>query len=51
MSLELVFLAAAVVVAVFGYVLFVRIRMREKGKSIITTIRTTTTVLCFGHTR
>ncbi|XP_062700066.1 uncharacterized protein LOC109431460 [Aedes albopictus] len=30
MSLELVFLAAAVVVAVFGYVLFVRIRMREK---------------------
>lgn len=51
MSLELVFLAAAVVVAVFGYVLFVRIRMREKGKSIITTIRTTTTVLCFEHTR
>ncbi|XP_062536676.1 uncharacterized protein LOC134205448 isoform X2 [Armigeres subalbatus] len=30
MSLELVLLVAAAVVAVFGYVLFVRIRMREK---------------------
>lgn len=30
----MLFLAAVVAVAVFGYVLFVRIRTREKGKSL-----------------